>query len=240
MNIAICDDNIYLGCKIESLVDQVFEGDADTYDCEVFTSADELLDYLGKNPLAFQIYLMDIEMEGTNGIEAAARIREQDQDAIIIFMTSHAELMPEAFKVLAFQYIVKPFNDEKTIAILLSAVRHLQSKNAVYQYIVRKARHTVYLSQIEYIESVGRKVVLHLKNGEAQEYYGTLKDAAEKTVGISFAQVHNSYIVNLQHLAVAESGQVKMQSGMEIPISGKFHDSFHTAYRKYILAQNGL
>ncbi len=240
MQIAICDDNIYLGNKIESLVDRAFAGNNQHYSCEVFLSGDELLAYLAENPLAFQMYLLDIEMEGTDGLQAAAKIRETDKDAIIIFMTSHAELMPEAFKVLAFQYIVKPFDDEKTIALLLAAVRHLQSMNTLYQYTVRKTRHTVYLSQIEYIESIGRKVVLHMKDGGQHEYYGTLKEAAEKAAGISFTQVHNSYIINMQHLAEVSSGSVKMQGGMEIPISGKYHDEFHRAYRKYVLAISGV
>lgn len=39
----------------------------------------------------YQIYILDIEMDGINGLEVAARIRQIDQAATIIFATSHKE-----------------------------------------------------------------------------------------------------------------------------------------------------
>lgn len=240
MNIAICDDNIYLGGKIEALVDKAFAGNTFEYNCEVFSSGDSLLAFLEKNPFAFQMYLLDIEMEGTDGLKTAAQIRLKDSDAVIIFMTCHAELMPEAFKVLAFQYVVKPFDDEKTISIILSAILYLQNQKSLYQYIIRKRAYTLYLSQIEYIESIGRKIILHTIDGTKQEYYGTLKEAARKTANIAYIQLHNSYIINMRYLDMAGGNSVIMRSGIEITISNKYHDSFHKAYRKFVLMQTGF
>lgn len=108
MNIAICDDDRLMSGQIEKLVEQVFHGETSKYNTEVFFSGDRLLDFLEQSPNYFHMYLLDIEMEGADGLETAARIREADSDAVIIFMTSHAELMSEAFEVLAFQFIIKP------------------------------------------------------------------------------------------------------------------------------------
>lgn len=237
MNIAICDDNIYDSSHLESLVDMAFYGNTRDYDCEVFSTGDSLLEYLNKNPLAFQIYLLDIEMDGKDGVQTAREIRAQDGDAIIIFVTNHAELMSQAFKVLAFQYIVKPFEDESAIEIILSALNLLQSRKSLFQYSVRKKTCTLYQSQIEYIESIGRKILLHTVGGEVQEYYGTLKDAAAKTAGLSFAQIHSSYIINMEQLETVDAQGVRLRSGTHLTISDKYRRSFNDSWRSFILAR---
>lgn len=239
MNIAICDDEVLTTRNLENYIESALE--ETTYDCSCknFFSGDSLLVFLKENPQYFQIYLLDIEMSGTNGLETASQIRRYDSDAVIIFVTGHVELMPEAFRVLAFNYIIKPFNRITIKETILSAINLLESRNKLFSYKIQKTIHTVYRSQIEYIESFGRRMVLHLTDGGEIEYNGTLKDAAAKTEGLTFAQAHNSYIVNMERIAKIDSQHLRMRGGAEIPISGKFHVSFHASYRNYILMKRG-
>lgn len=237
MNIAICDDDRLMSGQIEKIVDQVFHGETNKYNTEVFFSGDSLLDFLTKKPNYFHMYLLDIEMEGTDGLATAAKIREADPNAVIIFMTSHAELMSEAFEVLAFQFIVKPFNNEKAVSILSSAVRYLQKRKGVFQFVSQKKIYTFFLNQISYIESSGRKIFLHTTDGETYEYYGTLKDAREQVKGILFAQIHNSIIINLESLNTVESNFVYLKGGEKLPISKKFHASFHEQFQQFVLSR---
>ncbi len=235
MNIAICDDDIRTVSQMEQIVDKAFGGNKSEYLCTTFLSGDELLRHVNESIPEFQIYLLDIEMEGTNGLETAARIRQWDTDAIIIFITSHSELMPEAFHVLAFQYILKPVDETKTVAVLLSAINLLERRKSVFQYKASKQNYTLNLSQIEYIESIGRKIMIHTIDGGKREYYGTLKQAAEKAKGLLFARPHNSYIVNMEHMSQVSSHSIQMKNGCSILISSKYHESFHAAYRNFIL-----
>jgi len=235
MNIAICDDENSAAQKLEKTVNFVMERSVYDYDFKSFFSGDELLEYLRFNPQYFQIYLLDIEMPGTDGLKTAAEIRRCDSDAVMIIVTSHAELMPEAFRILAFDYIIKPFQSNIIKKVMLSAVNLLESRNKLYSYKIKKTTCTVYRSQIEYIESFGRKIVLHLTNEEKREYNGTLKDAAGKTEGFTFVQAHNSFIVNLERIAKLDSHHLLMRNGALLPIGGKFHASFHASYRDYIL-----
>ncbi|BBM17049.1 LytR/AlgR family response regulator transcription factor [Enterococcus malodoratus] len=237
MNIAICDDDHRMSGQVEELVDQVFHGETGKYNTEVFFSGDALLDFLEQQPNFFHMYLLDIEMAGTDGLKTAAQIRETDPDAVIIFMTSHSELMSEAFEVLAFQFIVKPFETEKALGILSSAVRYLQKRKGVFQFVAQKKIYTFFLSQISYIESSGRKIFLHTTEGETYEYYGTLKDAREQVQGILFAQIHNSIIINLEYLNTVESNSVYLKAGEKLPISKKFHASFHQQFQQFVLSR---
>ena len=92
MKAAICDDDICFTSEIESLLEETIGAQLE---CEVYLSAEEMLKRIEEMNENYQMYVLDIEMDGMNGMEAAAKIREKDQDAIIIFMTSHVEKMPD-------------------------------------------------------------------------------------------------------------------------------------------------
>lgn len=103
--IAVCDDEqIFIDDVVAKLKEQ-------SEQCEIseYTSGEELLDSL----LDFNIIFLDIEMMGINGINTAFSLREQKYDGMIIFLTSHTEFMPDAFKVKAFRFLDKPLDDEK-------------------------------------------------------------------------------------------------------------------------------
>lgn len=72
-----------------------------------------------------QIALLDIEMPGVNGLEAAERIRERDKDCSIIFLTAFDEFSyaKRAIGVRAMDYLLKPSAEEEVVAVIEEAMR---------------------------------------------------------------------------------------------------------------------
>ena len=56
----------------------------------------------------YDIVFMDIELPGINGMEAAHRLREIDQQVILIFVTNMAQFAVKGYEVDALDYIIKP------------------------------------------------------------------------------------------------------------------------------------
>ncbi len=57
-------------------------------------------------------------MDGMSGIEAAQMIRVTDRDAIIVFLTTSEDHMPDAFRLHAYEYIVKPVRKEDLFPVM--------------------------------------------------------------------------------------------------------------------------
>ena len=78
-----------------------------------------------------KIALLDIEMPGVNGLEAAEKIREYSEDAIIIFLTAFDEFSyaKKAISVQAMEYLLKPTSEEELVATIDAAIWMIQNKN---------------------------------------------------------------------------------------------------------------
>ncbi|MCW3791667.1 response regulator [Paenibacillus sp. LS1] len=59
------------------------------------------------------IWFLDIEMPGMNGLELAANIHEVDPDAVIVFTTAYDQYAVSAFEHEALDYLLKPIEMER-------------------------------------------------------------------------------------------------------------------------------
>ena len=130
IRILIADDFVYLR---EDLTELINSQD----DMEVVGEAESgsgIIELAEKSD--YDIILMDIEMEQTNaGILAAEKIRDENPDAGIIFLTAHEtkEMIVTAMGAGAVDYVVKGVEDE----VLLMHIRNAYEGNPVMQSRVR-------------------------------------------------------------------------------------------------------
>lgn len=80
------------------------------------------------------LIFMDINMPKESGLEFAARLRENGRQMKIVFVTSHKQYALPAFDVYAFDYIVKPINQERLLHTVQRALSEMSSdKGSVEQ-----------------------------------------------------------------------------------------------------------
>lgn len=93
--------------------------------CEIFQAENgrEALRIYEKEKI--QIAILDIEMPGINGIEAAQAIREKDKDCCIIFLTAFDEFSyaKKAIMVRALDYLLKPYDEQELMLVMEEAMR---------------------------------------------------------------------------------------------------------------------
>lgn len=81
-----------------------------------FRRAEEALSFVKDH--SCDIAFLDIEMRGTNGVELARKIKEENPKVNIIFTTGYSEFMADAFRLHASGYVMKPVTPEKILAEL--------------------------------------------------------------------------------------------------------------------------
>ena len=244
MKICICDDEQLELERTSILVSNYFDKMNLDYSIETFNNAVVLLNKMKyfQDEVNFDVYLLDILMQ-VEGIELAKKIREFDNDATIIFITSSKEFAIEAFGVRAFDYILKPFKDEEFILKLDNLIKSLSTK-IKKSFTYKTSNHlvtTVNIENIEYIESISRRIIIHLDNNE------TLTSPIIRTRftdsipfnynNHSFLQCHSSYIVNLNKIKAIEKSWFVMNSGEIVPISKQYYPKVKQSYINYLVGE---
>ncbi len=91
------------------------------------------------------VVLLDNRMNGMTGLETLQHIRSANPRQLVIFMTAYgtAQTAIEAMKYGAYDYVVKPFDPPKLLALVESALRtQADSKSAgSYQPVVNSDEH---------------------------------------------------------------------------------------------------
>lgn len=230
VKIAVCDDEKNIRSYIVSLIRK------QDIECNImeYASADEYLSDGREHDLIF----LDIEMGDSDGMGLARHIRGMDacRQPIIIFVTGYEKYVFDAFDVGAFQYLVKPMDEQKFADVFSRAVGQILSeaeqrkKKLVIQYAGKGK--AIPLNDIYYMESQNHNIVLFLKSGKL-EYYGKIGDLEEELAG-QFYRIHRGYLINLFHVESYDRTEVRMANGDKLLLSRYKYDGFVQAYMDYI------
>ena len=97
--------------------------DAANFDVTLFENAVNFLEGLSK--LDFGCVISDVRMPGIDGIELLKRMKELDSPFPIVIITGHGDvpLAVEAMKLGAVDFLEKPFEDDRLVAMIELAIR---------------------------------------------------------------------------------------------------------------------
>lgn len=229
MNIAVCDDEVRGRERILTLLEKEF---SQTQTRE-FDSGMKLIDSVeeGYRP---DIVLLDIAMEGMDGMETARRLRELT-DSILIFVTGVKEQVFDAFDVGAFHYLMKPVDPDKMTDVLKRAVQEAEKRQASPKYLLVKTEGThrrVPVEDILYAENSGRKVILHTKT-ECLEYYERMNHLQE-VLGEGFYRCHRGYLVALSAISGYDHDSITVGQNDRIYLAKQKYGEFVKLYYKFL------
>lgn len=99
-------------------------------ECHAVFNGDVLLKSLPQHD--YQLYLLDIQVPGTTGIEVCRRLRLHNPQVPILMLTAFGELQDkrEAFQWGADDYLVKPFHLEELYIRIMALLRRSQNSMA--------------------------------------------------------------------------------------------------------------
>lgn len=233
IKIAICDDEKNIRSYIHSLI-----GKQDMA-CEIteYASADEYLSCGIEHDLLFLDIEMNDSTSGIDGMRMAKRIRGMKliRQPIIIFVTGYEKYVYDAFDVDAFQYLLKPIDEQKFAEVFWRAAKQIffetEQKKKTLSIQCGSECKVIPIENIYYLESRNHKIVLHLQEREL-EYYAKIGDL-EKELRGQFFRIHRGYLVNFSYVEGYDRAEVMLINGERLPLS-KRYDEFAAAYLRFM------
>lgn len=194
-----------------------------------------------------QVILLDVEMPVMTGVECARIIQDINPKTILVFATAHEKYMGDAFEVYAFDYLLKPFREQrvmKTLALIRSRLAEEAEERAVKPETPRNVaprklmlRHKegvsfVDMEDILLIQREERSTVLYLAGGDRLVTSDSLSELDERLPDDMFFRTHKSYVVGLRHIdSITPYGRWTYV----VKLRGTTHDALVTAERLEIL-----
>ena len=225
LRIAICDDEEIICRKIKEQLKSINS----KLNITTFNSGEQLLNS-EKN---FDLILLDIEMKGLSGIETAKLIRKRKSNEFIIFLTSHSEFMPEAFKVKAFRFLCKPLEMDKFKEAICEVEKEILNNKRIAINEKGNAEF-INIQDIVYVEAFGDGTYIYTKK-DVLESSRQLKYWISELGTEHFFQTHRSYFVALRYIKKLSNSEIKMNYiNHLIPISRRNYIALKDALFAYI------
>lgn len=234
MRIAVCDDNPKELERIKGCFCRI-QG----YDlvCSYFDSTSTVMEILKTENSPYDLYILDIEMPGMNGLKLAKSIREKDSRALFVFLTSYTRYMKDVFDVVTFDFIEKPISDEKLLQILERAATYLNITSQHFSFGYRASRYSLKYDRILYIEKKGRQALIQTFE-DVYKTNMTLEEIWKQLNPKSFVHIHSSYIINLYNLDRKDNEIAIMRNGEKLHITKGYRREL--AMRHYEFVQGGM
>lgn len=238
MKIALCDDDTVEIGRIEQFLTQYYQ---QKYDFDFFSSETKLLKYIDKADTRYSIYFISVEMTKNNGLHLAQKIREFDLAALIIFVSNDNFYMSEAFKVHAFDYLIKPIAKEKLLETMFRAQNYLNTANTYFDFSFNRKTIILSMDEIIYISKNGRLAYIHTTE-KIYKTYLTMSEILNKLDLNYFVKTHGSYVLNLNYVIEITKNEVilknmenkEQHNSLAIPISRKFKEELKSKYMKFL------
>lgn len=237
MKVAIIDDEIHC---VESLTLDLHSLDQEIKVVYKNNKPEEAI--LKLPELEIDLLFLDVEMPGINGFELLEQIDELSFD--VVFTTAYSQYAVEAFRLKAFNYLLKPIDiadlkevilqwkeqkeqqefavSEETIRQLLEYMKKeglLKSKIAVP---ISDGFEFLEVNEILYCQSENNYTNIFLNNGSRVLISKTLKEVERTLDKYLFMRIHQSYLINPNYMKKyqrKDGGFVLMQDGKELPVS---------------------
>ncbi len=188
-----------------------------------------------------ELVFLDIEMPGYSGLQLLDFFNPQEVTFNVIFVTAFDEYAIRAFKISAFDYLLKPINTQELEQTLIRYRGKKQKEKIIQQLELLKNSYSsnspptqiaisslkgidfIQLENIVLFEASGSYTTIIQKNSEtmvASKPLGEFELIIQKNP--IFFRSHRSYLINLtcvKKLLSMEGDTIILQNGLQIPLS---------------------
>ena len=239
-HVVICDDDKVFISYIRKILDQAKGTNEYQFNIYEFCSGEDLVSSLDTS-IHIDLLILDMEVGGIDGDEAARRFRMKFKDSVLVFCSGVRAPTVKSFRVTPYRYLLKSYSDRQFVCEMKEILTELEKKSKE-EYIVGHYRNNmikVNIHDVLYAENAkrGSKITV-CSYCEAAKFEGLilvddkLEALSNKFYELAFA--HSSYIINISHVEKIVGNQVYLDNGECLSVSRTYQKAFRNIFTKNI------
>lgn len=185
----------------------------------------------------YALLVLDIEMGEISGLELAKKIRLQDGDIPILFVTGYDEYMQYGYDVAALHYLLKPVQKEKLFQVLDKLGEREESQMSLIVNAGNEVRRVPF-SAVFYVEADGHGSILHTADEavSVRESFGEIEKLLSTEEAV---KCHRAYLVNLRYVSAIRGAELILDHGERLPIARSRMKDVQSAFLRYYKDRQG-
>lgn len=215
MNIYICDDEP----TILNLISETICSYVPASSVLKFTSGTDLMKQLQMS--SCDILFLDIDMPVLSGMDIAKQLNELNVKPLLVFVTSHDELVYESLQYHPFGFIRKTHFQEEIEQILLDCKEELRSRNRHFCLKMAGQDVKLLLSDILYFEADSNYLKVYTKD-TMYRFRSTMAAVENALLSDGFLRVHKGFLVNVDAVKMFKRDELELWNGVLIPIGKSY------------------
>ena len=196
---AIVEDDIKNQQELTTYLHQYEKSREEAFEIHCFTNG---LAFIDSYTADYDLIFMDIEMPYMNGMEAAKKMREKDEDVALIFMTIFSQ-----YSLFGYDVDASAFERRK------------KENQACAVFSEGEDHYKVFYKEVAYVDTVNHYSYYHTKDGKSFRKYQSLNEAEEKVKDSGFIRASSSFLINPLYVTSYTKDSVILGKIATIPIS---------------------
>ena len=225
--IAVCDDRQTDRDYLASLLNEWAAGMGHIVQPQLFPSAEAFL-FCYEEDKSWDMLLLDIEMDGMDGVTLAKTVRRDNRTIQLIFVTGYSEYISEGYEVAALHYLMKPIRKDKLFAVLDRAAEQCVKNGRFLTLDQSREMVRLPLYEIRYLEASQNYVTIHGEKGQNYTIRHTLSEL-ERELDDRFFRTGRSYIVNLACIRKVTRTDICLKDGEQLPLPRGMYKALNQA-----------
>lgn len=241
IRIAVVDDDKTFAVILKKKIDRLFE--KQSYEFQLFTFTDAHLMLESHYRDEFRLVFLDIDMPEISGLDIASKVRVNQSDTEIIFVSNHSNYVFETFQYKPFRFIRKEKLDVELPEAIKSYCGEL-NKNQEFVKLELDNKMTVSekISKIVYFFSVRHDIFFITQSKETKTLSSRIY-TMEKIEGMlgryGFLRIHKSYLVNYRFVYQFQENSVlltteKNSENEILPVSHRRLSDMKKQYQSFV------
>lgn len=228
IKVLICDDDNAVTLRVKNLIKEIQINNKLELELDVRENGDFML----SNKTSYDIAIVDIEMNGINGLRLSELLKESNPDIQIIILTSFNQYLDDAMQVHVFRYLSKPIEKDRFVKNFTSAVKEYTKISKIVlieednKTTKLKTKDILYIENLKYGSLIQTKDQSFKTNKKPKQWFEIIDQQN------CFAYSHNSILVNLQNVIDFDKSTVTFRDNKGNIITTYMSQRKYTSFKK--------